>query len=381
MEIKNNKKSNKITHPYAYTEDNKGKALTARDEDIRIKENNIVKPKYFSYSTGEELELISSFKKKKLNKETGKPIEVKAFFKRKERVEKGQVYKHNCKEDGQAVSVNESQLHNLAKECFGINKPFRIKGLNVKNKLHDYDNNLIEYYKLLDECVVDIDSVELEHTLTLKDETGAEIKRKPDVKLRCYCIELDCYFEVYIEIAVKHKKSADDIKIFKLNKLNVIEINLEDMIDVANNIGDADDNISPNKFLSLLNLNVLNNIDRQTWISNSLLEEYIEKQAKINVYNIEKCGYRDMGQEGMLSFKCDKDLYGTGRRTITNLACTRCENFVSALGDTEYLKDINKVTCDRLPYLVCCEDQSIIDKNTCTINIKHGYNNLGILEE
>ena len=374
------KKSSKITHPYAYTEDNRSIALTARDEDIRIKKNNITKPRYFSYSTGEELDLIHSFKKKKHNKSTGEPIEVRAYFKRKDRVAKGQVYINNCTEDGYKVSTNESQLHNLAKECFRSNALFKMKGISVKNKLYDYNNDLTEYYKLLDECIVVIDSVEMEYTLKLKDENGEDIRRKPDIKIRCYCLEFDCYFDLYVEIAVKHKKSQEDIKIFKHNKLNVIEINLEDLIDMSNNIGDADDNISPNKFLSILNINVLHNINRQTWISNELLIDYLDNQSKINVYNIEKCNYRDMGQEGMLNFKCNNSI-GGGSRTITNLDCARCKNCVGTLGDIEYIRDTNKVKCNGLPYLICCTKPDIIDTNTLDIIFKHGYNNLSIREE
>ena len=368
----------KLTHPYAYIEGAPGKPITAEDEDKRLRENNIDTDnlKYFSFSTGDELILIKGYTKKKTNRKTGKPIKVRAFFKQKDKAEKGSKTIKEYKEDGHSITSGESMLHELAKSCFDIHRQFSIKGLNTENKLWKYTSESVNKYdKLLDNAIVDIESVETEKTLRLVNDEGDKVFRRPDITLKCYELNSDSYFDIHIEIAVKHKKSEEDIRLFRMNKLNVIEINLNSLIELVDNIGEAEDSIPPNKFLNTLYLNVLHSIYNQTWLSNSLQIDYKDRQDKIKEYTIEKCGYRDRGQKGMLNFKCSCSP-GTGRRTITNLDCAKCKNLVCTSGDMEYIYNDNKYTCDSQPVLLCCKEEGIINKETKEFNFKRGYENL-----
>lgn len=108
------------THPYAYTDAISRQPLTAEDECRRIKENNLTKPQYYSFTTNEELRLIDACTKKKINRQTGKPIQIRAHFKKKDYVRKNKdnvepIVAKQMLEEGIPVSVHESLLHELAK--------------------------------------------------------------------------------------------------------------------------------------------------------------------------------------------------------------------------------------------------------------------------
>lgn len=376
--IKNTKKINEITHPFAYLKGEKYNIRTAEQEDIRIKQGDLVKPTYYSYSTDEELELISGFQKKKLNKKTGEPIKVKAHFKRKDRAAKGTVKSITYKEDGNIVTSGESLLHQIAKQCFKINVPFRIIGITADNKLYNFNQNLIEKYELLSEDSVIIINVEIEKVIKLLDEHNNEVIKRPDVKITCYHLNTGSTFDLYVEIAVKHKKTQADIEIFKYNNLNLIEIDISSLISLVSRISENNEEgtITPDKFLNIVNATVLTDVSKQTWLSSKIIEKYVKDIQNIRVYNIEKCGYRELGQEGMLGFKCSTDGYGQGTRTIVNLACTKCKNCVGILGDYEYIQDVNKTRCEGLPYIVCCKKPELINKETMELNVTRGYENL-----
>lgn len=379
-------KSKEATHPYAYRDKEKYEPLTAEDEYIRLKENNLEKPVYYSFATNEELVLIDGFEKKKVNKKTGKPIKVKPFFKRKDINTKNNeksMHRYTAKQ-----VINESLLHNLAKASFGKNKLFTIKGLQVENILHHYDSKANQYINLLNTDTVVVSEVSFEKELTLRDANNNSVVKRPDITLECYHVGADKYFTLYVEISVKHKKSREDKQLFRRNNLNVLEINIDGLTSLMNGLSDTpnDDKISPKKLLNIINYTVLSDTSKQTWLSNTLENKYLD--IVDNCYKwikpIERCNYRDKGQEGMLNNKCERDTYGSGYRTIINKACFKCPNYIGVIGDYDYLKDINKETCEigRLPHLVCCDKQGIFkestDINGCQleINIDSGYSNL-----
>lgn len=372
------KKINKATHPFAYIKGDKYTIRTAEQEDIRIKQGNMVKPTYYSYTNDEELELISGFQKKKINKKTGKPIDVKPYFKRKGRIAKGTIKNTYYREDGNIVTSGESLLHQIAKQCFKINTPFRLKGITVDNKLYNFSQDLAEKYTLLSEESVIITDVEIEKAIKILDKSNNEIIKRPDVKITCYHLSTGRCFDLFIEIAVRHKKTQTDIELFRYNNLNLIEIDLSSLIGFVDKISENNEEgtLTPDRFLNILNATVLTDISKQTWLSSKLIEKYNKDIQNIQVYNIEKCHYRDMGQEGMLRFKCDITNYGLGTRTITNLTCTRCKNYIGILGDYEYIKNTNKTKCEGLPYLVCCKESKLVNKETMEINVTHGYESL-----
>ena len=374
-------KIKEAVHPFAYTDKKTNKPLTAEEEYNRIKKQNIIKPIYYSFTTDEELILIDEYTKKKTNKKTGERIKVKPFFKKKDRITKNTDNRDKTEEyteDNTNVSRHESLLHELAKTCFVENKVFKIKGLQVENKLSQYSNKVEQYYTLLDNDTVVISQVDTEQYIKVIDNNGNILMKKPDIRLRCYHLNTDSYFDLYIEIAVKHKKTDDDIELFKLNNLNVIEIDLSNLIEISSKISDADTDgaISPKKFLNKLNAVVMSDISRQTWISNSLYNKYIVDMESVRIKYVEKCAYRNMGQEGMLTHKCDKDTYGSGSRTIVNLTCTRCKDYVSTIGDYEYIKNLNKTKCEEQVYVVCCNNKDILNKNNLSLNITKGYDKL-----
>lgn len=373
-------KTKEATHQYAYTSDNPNKPLIAEDESRRIKENNLMKPIYYSFTTDDELLLVEGFIKNKVNKRTGKRIEVKPFFRKKERNTDKHKSPHPT-EDGVTVSTHESLLHELAKTCFSENKLFNIKGIQVENPLYKYSPDLQQYYNLLDATAVVISEVEVEKSITLFDDNNNPITKRPDIKLRCYHYYTDSYFDLYIEIAVRHKKSELDKHLFKLNHLNVIEIDISSLIDTSNKISDTSDtesnstSISPKKFLNILNTIVLLDTTKQTWINNTLETNFSKAAKDINISLIEKCRHRDKQQEGMLAYRCSEDDYRCDGRTIVNYTCFGCKHYIGVLGDYNYIKDVNKFQYDAPPYLVCGRI-GLFKPNTFELNIQTGYNNL-----
>lgn len=363
-------------YPFACTSDSMSIPLTAEDEYNRIKDTNLLKPLYYSYETGDELILIDAYRKKKLNKKTGLPIEVRAFFKKKEKTKGGT--KRTYSEDGTTVSKNESLLHQLGKACFTENRLFRIRGLQVRNLLNDYNKDLVSYYTLLDDSEFIVTKVETEVTIELKDIAGNKVIKQPDILLRCYHLGTDSYFDLYVEIAVTHKKSDEDIKLFRLNNLNVLEIDLSSLIKISNNISDAEIEgaITPKKFLHILNGTVLGDLSKQKWLSNKLHNKYCSDIRCISVKPIRKCMERNSNQEGYLEDKCRHDSYRLNKVTIVNYTCFRCKNFVNTIGDYNYIKDAGKVNCEKTPYVVCTPNRGLINPVTFEVNVTSGYNNM-----
>ena len=363
-------------YPFACTSENKDMPLTAEDEYNRLKNTNLLRPFYYSYETGDELILIDKYTKKKLNKKTGLPIEVRAFFKKKDKNKSGN--RHKFKEDGIPVSKRESLLHQLGKTCFKENSLFKIKGLQVRNLLHDYNKDLVSHYTLLDDAEVIITHVETEVTIELKDNAGNKVIKQPDILLRCYHLDTDTYFDLYVEIAVTHKKSDEDIKIFRLNNLNVLEIDLSNLIELSKNISDADIEgaVTPKKFLHILRATVLGDLSKQKWLSNKLHSRYCSDMRSISVKPIRKCMERNSNQEGYLEDKCRHDSYRMNKVTIVNYTCFGCRNFVKTIGDYNYIKYSDKTNCEKTPYVICTPNHGLINPVTLELNIDSGYNNM-----
>lgn len=386
------------THPYAYTDAISRQPLTAEDECRRIKENNLTKPQYYSFTTNEELRLIDACTKKKINRQTGKPIQIRAHFKKKDYVRKNKdnvepIVAKQMLEEGIPVSVHESLLHELAKTCFIENKPFILKGLSVQNYLYKYDNSMNPHYSVLDTDIVIVSTVETEKSITLLDEYGSPVKKRPDLKLRCYHLDtktgIESYFDLYMEIAVKHKKSKEDIQLFKMNNLNVLEIDLSNLIDLASRISEIqnEESISPKQFLNRLNSAVLTDISKQTWLSNKLENKYNAdyNSNTVRIEYIERCKYRNDGQEGMLPGKCDLDPKQISARTIVNLRCFRCNKCIGTIGNYDYIRKDERIPDCSFCYLVCGDnpERFIVEKDTTKeannvigLNITHGYDNL-----